>query len=613
MDVGHEIIKEQLFFRKELKERVYWFIKLRWAAAGAGLAGSWALYWVDPGSPVRRLTALALFIFLYNMVFYVIGLRLDRIQPDISRFQVFAHVQIVIDLVVLFMFIYLAGGLASPILSFVFFHIILAGILLPPLSCYIYTLVIIAAMTALLLMHHMGLILVGSPASANLLFPTETGFPHVLIPFSCLCAAQLIVAFLTTSIKVTLRFKGRELMKVSRDLDISNTRLQSLYLMIKEIGTHTRLQDLLDSATRNAALTMGVGACSIKLIDHGAGQLRFASTFGLSRNYLAKESIIIDKSPVNKRIIDGSLYSIGNVREEEYFQYPEDIKHEGIVSMLCLPLKVEPKTLGVFCVYSKEPDRFDEKDADFFSLMTDLTALAMACLYREKAKSWFMNKAAHQLRSPISTLQSMLKTMTGGYLGRMSGQQIEVINRCLARLSILQETIKDLLMLAEERREDISPPLEPIDLAEALKALIPNYQNQALEKGLDFDIRISENLPHAPARKKLIDDLFTNLISNAIKYTPEGGKITITLDRGINDDIRFQVTDTGIGIPEPDIPKLFTEFYRTENAKQWTEEGTGLGLVIVKEALDTLGGSIHVDGLAGKGTRITCHIPLASK
>lgn len=613
MDVGHEIIKEQLFFRKELKERVYWFIKLRWAAAGAGLAGSWGLYLVDPNSPVWRLTAVALFIFLYNIVFLFVGRRLDKAETDIAQFQVFAHVQISADLAALFVFIFLTGGLASPIVSFVLFHVILAGILLAPVSCYIYALVIIIGMTVLMFMHHGDLVPAWNAGLANILFPGELDFPGVLVPYLAFCAALLIVVFLTTSIKMTLRFKGRELMKVSRDLEVSNAKLNSLYDMIKEIGTHTRLQDLLDSATRNAALTMGVGACSIKLLDRDGERLRFASTHGLSRDYLAKESILIEKSPVNKLIIDGSMYSIGNVQEAEYFQYPEDVKHEGIVSMLCLPLQVASKTLGVFCVYSKKPNRFDEADADFFSLMTDLTALAMERLNREKAKTWFMNKAAHQLRSPLGTLQSMLKMMSDGYLGVMTDQQTETVSRSLTRLAILQDTVNDLLVLAEERREDTPKPLEPVDLTAALNALIPMYQSQAREKDLELDILIDDDLPKIPAREKLIDDLFTNLISNALKYTPRHGRVDVTLRKGVVGTIRFEVSDTGIGIPDEDIPKLFTEFFRTENAKDWAEEGTGLGLVIVKDILDALGGSVRVASRLGQGTTVTCLIPISRK
>jgi two-component system phosphate regulon sensor histidine kinase PhoR len=112
--------------------------------------------------------------------------------------------------------------------------------------------------------------------------------------------------------------------------------------------------------------------------------------------------------------------------------------------------------------------------------------------------------------------------------------------------------------------------------------------------------------------EKLLDELFTNLISNAVKYTPSGGKVSVALEPLSHDRVKFQVSDTGIGIPEEDVSRLFTEFFRAENAKALAEEGTGLGLVIVKEILDFFGGSIFLRSKVGEGTTFTCLLPVAS-
>lgn len=115
------------------------------------------------------------------------------------------------------------------------------------------------------------------------------------------------------------------------------------------MGVETDPQRLMDSATRLAATIMGVKACSIKLLDEEQRYLRFASTYGLSQDYLSKGAVEVAKSPINKKIIEGAFYAIGSIREKDYFQQPEDIRREGIVSMPCLPLKVEKRILGVFC------------------------------------------------------------------------------------------------------------------------------------------------------------------------------------------------------------------------------------------------------------------------
>ncbi|HDR15587.1 MAG TPA: ATP-binding protein, partial [Desulfobacteraceae bacterium] len=111
------------------------------------------------------------------------------------------------------------------------------------------------------------------------------------------------------------------------------------------------------------------------------------------------------------------------------------------------------------------------------------------------------------------------------------------------------------------------------------------------------------------ADEKLLDDLFANLVSNAIKYTPPGGKVDVATSLYPDGRVRLDVSDTGIGIPRQDISRLFTEFFRAENAKEAAEEGTGLGMVIVKEIVDNLRGTISVDSEVGKGTTFVCLLP----
>ncbi|MBF0549935.1 MAG: GAF domain-containing sensor histidine kinase [Deltaproteobacteria bacterium] len=388
-------------------------------------------------------------------------------------------------------------------------------------------------------------------------------------------------------------------------------KLIALYEMIKEGHGHTRLQDFMDSVTRNTTQIMGVKACAIKMLDPERKRLRFASTHGLSEDYLSKDYIELDKSGINRQVIEGSLYSIGRIDEDHYFQFPEDIRKEGINSMLCLPLTADSDTFGVLCVYSEQANYFNEADIGLFSIMTDLIALTMDRITRDIAQSWFMNKATHQMRSPLNTIKSMLHLLDHGYLGALTEQQLEIVTRCTTRLTILQHTVDDLLKLAAKRREVGLPRLTPMNLAATVKTLEPMYRVQATEQGIGLEVQISEDLPSIMAQAAMLDDLLSNLLSNAVKYTPAGGLVTVRLTMAASGWVQLEVSDTGIGIPEVDKPRLFTEFFRAENAKSMVEEGTGLGLVIVREILDRLGGTIQLDSLVGQGTRFTCLFPAA--
>ena len=612
MQLGDEMVKEQLFFRKELRERVYWFIQLRWIASGAALIGSWLVYYQWRILPVAALNLIIFFVIFYNIVFHFIWRRLSAGRHrQVEVFTIFAHSQIIFDFFALYLLIYFTGSIHSPLLIFLIFHVILAGILLSPLSCFLYCFSVSAVLGGLMALQALK-ILPLQPAmfhGPQCFYRLE--FPEILLPFAIFVAALFITAFLVTSLKLSLRTKGRELLRVSKELDAGNAKLTALYKMVTEMGGCSELQTLMDAATQNAAQIMGVKACSIKLLDDQREKLIFASAYGLSENYVkAKEGIEVAKSPINRKIIEGSLSAIGKIDEKDYFQYPEDIRKEGIASMICLPLAVEKMVLGVFCVYSAESYYFSDDDAKFFSLMADLTALSIENLKRELDKTWFLQKAAHQLRSPLNTVLSMLNMVRNQRYGPVTAKQEKTLNRSVKRLQILGDVVADLLKLDIKRSDLHKTILHPVEPEGILKSLMEPYRILAAEKKVDVAFDIEEPLPRILADEQLVDELFTNLISNGVKYTPPGGTVRVMLARDNNNWVRFEVRDTGIGIPGNDIPHLFTEFFRSANAKAFVEEGTGLGLVVVKEILDRLKGTISVKSTPGEGTCFTCRLPV---
>lgn len=611
---GYELVKQQLFFRKELIERVHWFIRVRWFAVGGAAAGAWGLHLLEPKFPVLPITLIALSIFIYNLIFRSACRRLDVSKgQEVRPFTNFAHIQISLDLLALYAMIYFTGGIYSPLLMFVIFHIIIAGLLLPPLACYLYSFSSLLAAAALVGLVGAKILPLQPILLQSILFPhlllAQQSMKEIMLLFAFFGAAVLITAFLITTIRRSLWTKGQDILKVSKELDVSNAKLTALYEVVKRMGVCSELQELLDLATRSVANIMGVKGASIKLLDETRRKLIFSSTYGLSENYLAKGVIDIEKSPINRRIIEGSFVAMGRIDEEDYFQYPEDIRKEGIASMVCLPLRVEKMPLGVFCMYSEISYNFSENDIKFFSLLSDLTALAIETLRGEINKTWFLQKAAHQLRSPFGAIYSLMKVLRKGYLGPVSEQQQDAILRCEKRLEMLGAMVNDLLKLGIKRQRADRAIIQAVDGVKILRALGDLYESSASEKGVTVDFVIEESVPELMADEKLLDELFGNLISNAIKYTPPGGKVRVALAGEREHLVRFEVSDTGIGIPEEDIPRLFTEFFRAENAKALSEEGTGLGLAIVKEILDFLGGSISVKSKVGEGTTLTCLLP----
>jgi len=222
-------------------------------------------------------------------------------------------------------------------------------------------------------------------------------------------------------------------------------------------------------------------------------------------------------------------------------------------------------------------------------------------------KSEFIRKVAHQLRAPISAIQSCLKVVTEGYGSKET--HMDMIKRAENRAKTIIPLINDLLDLAKTEELQKHKRKENMDLNEMLHRTITLMKEKAESKKVVLSLMITETLPRIKARSEDIDDVFTNIVDNAIKYTPPEGKVEVIAN--INDKkIKVEIKDTGIGIPEDEIHHVFDEFYRAENARMIEKEGTGLGLAIAKKIIETYGGNIEVESKVNEGTRFTIFFPV---
>ncbi len=230
----------------------------------------------------------------------------------------------------------------------------------------------------------------------------------------------------------------------------------------------------------------------------------------------------------------------------------------------------------------------------------------------DKAKTLFLLTVTHELRAPVAAIQSYLDLILQGYIEEE--KQKEVLQRSRNRTAELLELIADLLQMARVRDLDVHQiEVEKVDMEATMREVLALMQGQADEKAQTIQVYVEPNLPAVQGREDHLKLIWTNLISNAIKYTPEKGRIDIRIER--NADERFivgSVQDTGIGIPSEALSRVFEEFYRTDEAKQMSARGTGLGLSITKRLIETYGGNIEVESELGKGTKFTFRMQRAA-
>jgi signal transduction histidine kinase len=220
----------------------------------------------------------------------------------------------------------------------------------------------------------------------------------------------------------------------------------------------------------------------------------------------------------------------------------------------------------------------------------------------------------HELRSPVSVIRSLLRTMTAGYAGTLSEGQRDIVGRALHRADFLQALIDDLLDLAAGKNEmGLKEERGPVRLDEVIRQVVERHETAARENHIALECHLPKGrLVTVNAGEEGLDRIFNNLVSNAVKYTPGGGRVSVVLSIE-NGMARVEVADTGIGIPEESLNHLYEEFYRAPNAKVQVKEGTGLGLAITKDLVMRYGGKITVHSRVGQGTSFVVTFLLAEK
>jgi two-component system, OmpR family, phosphate regulon sensor histidine kinase PhoR len=211
----------------------------------------------------------------------------------------------------------------------------------------------------------------------------------------------------------------------------------------------------------------------------------------------------------------------------------------------------------------------------------------------------------HELRTPVAAIVGVAETLVGGAAEdpKARASFIDILLRHANRLSRLTSDLLDIARLEAGYR----PRVEPVALAPLAQSVVTALGSRAAEKKLALEVAVPGELSVAGERPA-VEQILTNLVDNAIKYTPEGGTVRISAEAR-DKTVQIVVADTGAGIPEEHLPRLFERFYRVDDARSREAGGTGLGLAIVKHLAMANGGDVKVESQLGRGTRFLVSLP----
>jgi len=228
----------------------------------------------------------------------------------------------------------------------------------------------------------------------------------------------------------------------------------------------------------------------------------------------------------------------------------------------------------------------------------------------ERMKTEFVSSVSHELRTPLTSIKGFIRTLlddSEGYYDRET--QMEFYTIIDTECDRLVRLIGDLLNVSRiESGRALDLTLKEVALGGLIEAVVARQKGYTSQH--DFVVEIADDLPSINADEDKLDQVLTNLVNNAIKYSPEGGEVAVRARRLDDSQVEVRVSDQGVGIPEQHLEKIFARFHRGDDRTSRQASGTGIGLYLVKHLVEAHGGRIKVESKVGEGSTFTFTLPL---
>jgi signal transduction histidine kinase len=405
-------------------------------------------------------------------------------------------------------------------------------------------------------------------------------------------------------------------------------RYELLYEISKPVIEAAGVDNVLSSIVESTSKGTGAKGCSILTLSPDGKKLEHKVSYGLSDEYLGKGEIVVNDAI--SEMLAGKPVNIVNVARDPRIQYPKQAVKEGISSLLSIPIRsMSGNIIGFLRLYMAGVTKFKRGEVDFLVSIADLGGIVL-----EKAEAYdrlvhdvddakseigkleedremflqFLSMVAHDLKAPVGAVESYLKVMLRGTPGPLTEKQERWLERSIFRLDSMLELISDLLDVSRLETGQVAPEMEMTMLNGVLESCVETVRGLAAPRNIHIEADMVAGLPAFYGSGRRLAQVINNLVSNAVKYTPEGGTILIRV--GLEENrLLVVVEDSGSGIKPETMPKIFDDFFRGDHEA----EGTGLGLSICKRIVELHGGSIWAESpVPGKdvGTRFSFTIPL---
>jgi signal transduction histidine kinase len=389
------------------------------------------------------------------------------------------------------------------------------------------------------------------------------------------------------------------------------------------LNSTLNLDELLSFIIRTAAEIINCESVSILLFDEKRGRLVFAAATGSDPKRLAETPVPLDNSLAGKVFRENKIISLSDVKNDpRHFSVVSRHVDFEVHNLLGVPMRIKDKPTGVLEALNKRSGNFDESDADILSVIASQAAVAINNARLVKAlqdayndlraadqlKTNFLALASHELRTPLGVIIGYASFLQEESPSELSDHAKQVLNAAM-QMRVLVDAMTNLNLL---RSKDMVMHRQVVPVQQILLGAYGEVKRLADAKRH----KVMLELPKAPIPVKCdqekLTSAFVNLLDNAVRFTPDGGSITIGA-KSQPGEVLTWVKDSGKGVPEGELKKIFLEFFQIEPHTTRKHGGMGIGLSIAKGLIEAHGGRIWAESPGvGKGTTIKVLLPFIS-
>ena len=411
--------------------------------------------------------------------------------------------------------------------------------------------------------------------------------------------------------------------RLSQETERNLARIGALHEIVLASTSSLNLDAVLRELLQKIDRFLPYPAVAVQLLDKKSGRLEPAACHNIAESeWKAEFDGASGAESLTPRI---APLIVRNGQTDPRVGFSAFLRRHGLVALVQLPLVAKNDVLGMITFFKKEEHEFTGQEVEFLSTLAGQAAMAIsnAQLYEHSAEQAVeLEKAAnqqadfnamivHDLRSPLSTIINIAEMMKNGLLGDLNDDQKNWTDRIKNNASGLVELVSDFLDISKLESGHIGLSLVPTDVTELLRRTVENFGPLARSKKIDLSYQGDGFLPAIDVDARRLDQVLNNLVSNALKFTGEGGSIQLHARLDQRRGIIVRVQDTGVGISPDELANLFQKYQQTTSGKASEHKGTGLGLVISKMIVEAHGGKIWVESEDGKGTTFTFKLPFS--